>query len=74
MFKRGKTEEREINESRREHQIEKEALQLKMEELRDENDYLNTKISKIEATNKELRLARSGPSASAESKKYEAEI
>lgn len=44
-----------------------------MEELRDENDYLNTKISKLEATNKELRL-KQNPSQSTEMKKLEAEV
>lgn len=71
LFKRSKTEEREILEVRRDHQIEKEHLQLQLEKFRDENDYLKTKVEKLETTNKELRLKSSNQ---AEIKKLEAEV
>jgi chromosome segregation ATPase len=71
LFKRNKTEEREILEVRRDHEIEKEHLQLQMEKFREENDYLKTKVDKLETTNKELRLKSSN---SSELKKLESEV
>lgn len=71
LFKRNKTEEREILEVRRDHQIEKEHLQLSLEKFRDENDYLKSKVEKLETSNKELRLKSSNQ---AEIRKLEAEV
>ena len=42
-----------------------------MEKFREENDYLKTKVEKLETTNKELRLKSSN---SSELKKLESEV
>lgn len=71
LYRRGKTEEREILDVKREHAIMLEELQRKFEEVREENDYLNTKVAKLESTNKELRLAKDPKD---QAKKLEGEI
>lgn len=58
MYRRGKTEEREILDVKREHSIQMEELQRKYEVISEENDYLTTKVAKLEQTNKEIRLAK----------------
>lgn len=58
LYRRGKSEEREIVEVKREHAIQLEELQRKYEEMREENEYLNTKVAKLEQSNKELRLQK----------------
>lgn len=71
LYRRGKSEEREILDVKREHAIALEELQIKFEQMREENDYLNTKIAKLETTNKELRLAKDPKD---QTKKLEGEI
>jgi prefoldin subunit 5 len=58
LYRRGKTEEREILDVKREHSIQMEELQRKYEVISEENDYLSTKVAKLEQTNKEIRLAK----------------
>jgi hypothetical protein len=71
LFRRGKTEEREILDIKREHQIQLEELMRKYEIMREENEYLNTKVAKLEQTNKDLRLQKDPSDAT---KKLESEI
>lgn len=71
LFRRGKSEEREILDVKREHQIQLEELMRKYEIMREENEYLNTKVAKLEQTNKDLRLQKD-PSET--TKKLESEI
>lgn len=48
-----------------------EELRRKLDEAKDENDYLETKVAKLESTNTELRLAKDPKN---ETKKLQAEI
>lgn len=52
LYKRGKNEEREILDNKREHAIQLEDIMRKYEEMREENDYLKTKVAKLEEINK----------------------
>lgn len=56
---------------KREHQIQLEELMRKYEIMREENEYLNTKVAKLEQTNKDLRLQKDPSDAT---KKLESEI
>jgi prefoldin subunit 5 len=56
---------------KREHEIQLEELMRKYEIISEENDYLNTKVTKLEQTNKEIRLAKD-PNDSV--KKLESEV
>lgn len=62
LYKRGKNDEREVFEVKREHAIELETLMDKMEQVKEELDYQKTKVAKLENTNKELRMSKD-PSA-----------
>ena len=48
LYRRGKGEEREVLEVRREYSIQIEELKQKMAEKQEENDYLNEKVAKLE--------------------------
>lgn len=71
LFRRGKGEEREILDLRREHAIQLDELKQKLDEKIDENDYLNEKVAKLEVMNKDLRLSKD---PKAEMKKLENEL
>ena len=71
LFRRGKGEEREVLEVRREYSIQIEELKQKMAEKQEENDYLNEKVAKLETQNRELRLSKDPKS---EIKKLESEL
>lgn len=58
LYQRGKDEERQMATMKREHEVQLEELQHKFEQVREENDYLTSKVEKLEVTNKELRLSR----------------
>ena len=71
LFRRGKSEEREILDIKREHGIQMEELRRTLDERVEEVDYLTAKVDKLEQTNKELRLAKD---PRGEIKKLESEI
>lgn len=71
LYRRGKGEEREVLEVRREYSIQIEELKQKMAEKQEENDYLNEKVAKLETQNRELRLSKDPKS---EIKKLESEL
>ena len=71
LYRRGKGEEREVFEVRREFSLQIEELKQKLAEKQEENDYLNEKLSKMEALNRELRLSKD---PKAEVKKLESEL
>ncbi len=48
LFQRGKNENREVADVKREYQILLEELQNKMAAVQEENDYLQTKLDKLE--------------------------
>ena len=56
LFRQSKSEEREVYEVRRQAQIERELLQKQLEDAKEEIDYFQKKVAKIEAENKGLRL------------------
>lgn len=71
LYRRGKGEEREVLEVKREYSIQIEELKQKMAEKQEENDYLNEKVAKLETQNRELRLSKDPKS---ELKKLESEL
>ena len=48
MYRRGKSEEREVLDIKREHGIQLEERQRKLDELLEQNDYLNEKVNRLE--------------------------
>jgi hypothetical protein len=48
LFRRGKGEEREVLDLKREHGIQLEEIRRKLDERVEENDYLTTKVDKLE--------------------------
>ena len=56
MFRQSKQEEREVYEVKRKAMIDKETLERKVEEMKEEIDYFQEKVAKIEAENKGLRV------------------
>ena len=71
LYRRGKGEEREVFEVKREFSIQIEELKQKLAEKQEENDYLNEKVAKMETQNRELRLSKD---PKAELKKFESEV
>lgn len=58
LFRRGKGEERELLDLKKEHQISMEEAANKLDEKDNEVDYLTQKVDKLELANKELRLSK----------------
>jgi hypothetical protein len=57
LMRHSKQEDRQMYELKREHGIHREEQARKLEEAQEEIDYFQKKIAKIEAENKQLRLA-----------------
>jgi hypothetical protein len=58
LFRRGKEDERSLYELKREHMIQKEELNRKIEEKVEELDYYIQKVTKLEVENKSLRVGK----------------
>jgi len=58
LFRRNKTENREMYELKRTHMVEVDELKAKVDEKDEEVDYLKTKIEKIEVENNQIRLGK----------------
>ena len=56
LFRQSKQEQRDTYELKQQHMIEKDELNKKIEDLKEEVDYYEKKVAKIEADNKTLRL------------------
>jgi predicted ATP-grasp superfamily ATP-dependent carboligase len=56
LFRQSKSEEREVYEVKRQAMLEREELQKKVEDAKEEIDYFTTKVAKLESENKSLRL------------------
>ena len=58
LFRRGKEDERNVYELKRQMMIEKEDLTRKVDEKSEELDYYMQKVAKLEAENKGLRIGK----------------
>ena len=58
LFRRSKQDEREVFEVKRLCGLEKEELQRKVDEMREEVDYYTGKVSKLETENRSIRLGK----------------
>lgn len=58
LYQRSRDEERQLATMKADHEEQLDDLQAKYDRVKEENDYLTTKVEKLEVTNKELRLSK----------------